>query len=285
MPDTIIAPETSAFPRNRSPEIDKLAAALAKAQGGMENAKRDAENPGFKRDGKIAKYADLASVWEAIREPLGTNGLSVVQLPATLESAVEIETILLHESGQFIRNVLWMPCQQMTAHTIGSAITYGRRYALMSVVGIAPEDDDGNAASGVGDGHKPGPAGSERAGGDFRPAGPRRGNASSWGAGGKQGAVDEAQRDGLIDDGRPKGTLPSKANANGPETQNAIKRVEWVKKAIEGFASAQTKDELTEWWKSERERLDVIETKMPAEYERLLMAFDAAIERTAQKVA
>lgn len=276
MPDTVMN-ETTAAPvyRNRSAEIDKLATALSKAQAAMEGAKKAAENPGFKREGKNSTYADLASVWDAIREPLGSNGLSVVQLPATLENGVEIETLMLHESGQYIRNILWMPCgQTMTAHTIGSAITYGRRYALMAVTGIAPEDDDGNAAAGIDREHIPGVAGGAP---HFRPDGPRRfqgnGPTSDW--------VGDAKRDGIVDETRTKGTLPGKA---ATPAASAIKRVEWCKNAIEGFKAAQTKDELLGWWKTETERLGVIEEAMPAEYERLLAAYDAAIERTVARV-
>lgn len=263
--------------RNRSSEITKLATALCKAQAAMGGAKKDSENPHFKN-----AYADLASVWEAVRKPLTENGLAVVQFPRTNGNGIEIETTLLHTSGEFMCDVLWVPCSKNDAQGLGSAITYGRRYALMAVAGIAPIDDDGNAAVAS---HKPGAPGTAGGGGDFRPAGPRRmpptpsgGPTNDW--------VGDAQRDGIVDETRPKGVLPAKTpNANGPAAASAIKRVEWVKKAIEGFKSAQTKDELQGWWKAETERLEVIETAMPAEYERLLQAFDAAIERTAVRAA
>lgn len=275
MPD-IVMNETPEIYRNRSTEITNLAAALCKAQGSMAGAKKDSENPHFRN-----AYADLASVWEAIRKPLTENGLSVVQFPCTKGNGVEIETILLHVSGEYVSNVLWVPCSKNDAQGLGSAITYGRRYALMAVTGIAPVDDDGNDATGS---HKPGVPGSAGGGTDFRPPGPRRmpptGTTNDW--------VGDAERDGIVDTTRQKGTLPPKYaaraqanNANAPEAQNAVKRVEWVKKAIDGFSAAQTKDELQEWWKSETERLSVIETAMPLEYERLLSAYDQAIERTA----
>lgn len=270
MPDTVMTDAAPLY-RNRSSEIAKLAAALCKAQGQMEGAKKDSENPHFKN-----AYADLASVWDAVRKPLTDNGLSVIQFPRTNGNGVEIETTLLHTSGEFMCDVLWVPCSKNDAQGLGSAITYGRRYALMAVAGIAPVDDDGNAAVAS---HKPGVPGSAGGGTDFRPPGPRRmpagGTTSNW--------VGDAERDGIVDNTRAKGTLPAKANANGPETQNAVKRVEWVKKAIEGFKAAATKDELQEWWKAETDRLGVIESAMPAEYERLLAAYDAAIERTAQR--
>jgi hypothetical protein len=210
MPDTVMseAPVSAPLPASRSPEIEKLAIALAKAQGMMEAAKRSAENPGFKREGKNSTYADLSSVWDAIREPLASNGLSVVQLPTTLQNGVEIETMLLHESGQYIRNILWMPCgQTMTVHTIGSAITYGRRYSLMAVTGVAPEEDDGNSAAGV-DGHKPGLPGSAGGGTQFRPE--RR-------AAVPRNFVEASRQDGTLDETRKKGELPGKAT-NGKIT-------------------------------------------------------------------
>lgn len=127
---------------NRSEQINELAAALSKAQGAMENAAKAKVNPHFK-----SKYADLSSVWDAIREPLSKNGLSVLQLPEMDEAGnVRINTILMHASGQFIEASYALPPMQNTAQGLGSAITYMKRYAL-SGVGVAPEDDDGNAAT------------------------------------------------------------------------------------------------------------------------------------------
>ena len=123
-------------------EIGKLAEALAMAQGMMENASKSSANPFFK-----SKYADLAEVWNTIREPLSKNGLSVVQAPVGIDGrSVKILTMLLHKSGQYIRTVTTIPCAKSDAQGIGSALTYGRRYALSALVGIAQEDDDGNAA-------------------------------------------------------------------------------------------------------------------------------------------
>lgn len=130
-----------------SAELDKLAVALSKAQGAMETASKDSKNPHFN-----SKYADLANVWEACRTVLSENGLSVVQMPAAEGNKVTVTTLLLHTSGQWIRSKLTMVTEKSTPQGIGSCITYARRYALSSVVGIAPEDDDGNAASGAGGG-------------------------------------------------------------------------------------------------------------------------------------
>lgn len=125
-----------------SENLTELAVAMAKMQGELEVAKKDNVNPHFK-----SKYADLKSCWDACREPLSNNGLSVIQLPQADGMEVIVETLLLHSSGQFIKSALRMTAAKNTPQAIGSAITYARRYALMSVLGIAGDDDDGNESS------------------------------------------------------------------------------------------------------------------------------------------
>jgi len=131
--------------KTTSSSLVELATALAKAQGEIESAKKDSTNPHFK-----SKYADLASVWDAIRGPLSKNGLSVVQMPTAYGSEVCVTTLLLHASGQWIKSTLTMLVgDKATPQAVGSAITYAKRYSLTSMTGVAPdEDDDGNAASG-----------------------------------------------------------------------------------------------------------------------------------------
>lgn len=127
----------------QSPTIDKLSAALAKAQGEITTAKEDSQNPHFK-----SSYADLASVWEACRIALSKNGVSVTQVPVTDENGTWLVTQLMH-AGEFIRGRFKIAPSKNDAHGIGSAITYMRRYSLAAMVGVAPdEDDDGNAAVG-----------------------------------------------------------------------------------------------------------------------------------------
>lgn len=126
---------------NMSDDINDLATALSKAQGEILDAAKGADNPYFK-----SKYADLAAVRGVIREPLAKHGLSLVQLPKTVDGGVEVETMLIHASGQFIKSCLFMPAAKGDAHGIGSAITYARRYSIMSILALATEDDDGNAA-------------------------------------------------------------------------------------------------------------------------------------------
>lgn len=125
----------------QSETIAELATALAKAQGQIEDATKDGLNPAFR-----SKYADLAAVRAVIREPLAVNDLSIMQFPRTRQGTVEVETMLVHKSGEFVSETLEIPVGKFDAHGIGSGITYGRRYGLMSVLCLAAVDDDGNAA-------------------------------------------------------------------------------------------------------------------------------------------
>lgn len=125
-----------------SGELNHLAEALAKAQGEMENAIKGNTNPHFK-----SKYADLGSIWDAIRGPLSKHGLSVIQLPDMDDGGViRVSTMLVHSSGQFIEASYALPAMKNDAQGYGSAITYMKRYALTGM-GVAPEDDDGNGAA------------------------------------------------------------------------------------------------------------------------------------------
>ena len=128
---------------NKSESLAKLAEALAKAQGAIENAKKDSENPFFK-----SRYADLASIWDVCRKPLSDNGLSIIQIPEFIEGKIRLTTVIAHASGEWISGDLDMIPVKAEPQGIGSCITYARRYALSSFAGVATEDDDGNAASG-----------------------------------------------------------------------------------------------------------------------------------------
>lgn len=126
-----------------SDNIKELATAFSKAQAAVEGATKDSNNPHFK-----TKYADLGAVWAACRDALTSNGLSVVQFPGELiENRMTMTTMLMHSSGQWMRETLSIPLSKVDAQGYGSATTYARRYALAAVVGVCPEDDDGNAAS------------------------------------------------------------------------------------------------------------------------------------------
>ena len=138
-----------------SEEIDKIAAALVKFQGEVESPKKSVENDAFKKGGKALKYADLDAIIKTVTPALAKNGLSQHQFTDTdIENkAVKITTMILHESGQyFFGDTLVLPAEsfgKFNAQTVGSAITYGRRYSLSAILGIASEnDDDANGISG-----------------------------------------------------------------------------------------------------------------------------------------
>lgn len=127
----------------KSEQVNELAAALAKAQGQLEGAKKSSSNPFFK-----SKYADLAECWNTCREALTANEISVIQMPEEINEngRLNITTMLVHSSGQYISSTLTMTVTKLDPQAIGSAITYGRRYALAAMVGLAQEDDDGEKA-------------------------------------------------------------------------------------------------------------------------------------------
>lgn len=135
----------------KSENINELAAALAKAQSEIRNAELDRANPFFK-----SRYSTLAAVWEACREPLTKNGLSVVQGVERGESGPFVSTMLLHSSGQFISSECPLIMGKMDMQSLGSAISYAQRYALKAAVGVCSsednEDDDGNKAKSEGHG-------------------------------------------------------------------------------------------------------------------------------------
>ncbi len=127
----------------RSEQIEALSKALSVAQSQIEPPKRtETANAGKYQ----YSYSDLAGVWEAIRKPLAENGLAVMQFPKTFQDMVTVETLLSHESGQWVMNSLTMSLSRPDPQAVGSAITYARRYSLMALVGVAPEDDDAAAA-------------------------------------------------------------------------------------------------------------------------------------------
>lgn len=124
----------------KSDSIKSLAAALSVFHSQMKPVKRDATNPFFK-----SKYADLASILEAIKQPLLENELSYVQFPV---GDGGLTTILMHSSGEYIEETFFMRPVGTKPQDLGSALTYARRYALGAVLGIATEsDDDGATAS------------------------------------------------------------------------------------------------------------------------------------------
>lgn len=127
----------------QSSDIGKLAEALSKCQGDLKNAAKSTANPFYK-----SKYADLAECWDTIRPALSKHGLCVVQTHVGNDpNVVTLQTQLIHSSGQWIRGTLTMKPAKNDPQGIGSATTYARRYGLAAIVGLAQEDDDGNAAT------------------------------------------------------------------------------------------------------------------------------------------
>lgn len=119
-----------------------LAAAFVKAQKAFAPALKTSTNPAFK-----SKYADLASCISAVIDALNANGLGLVQIPNHADGVVSVETVLIHESGEERSfGSFAIPVTKQDAHGTMSALTYCRRGSLMAAMGIAPEDDDGNAS-------------------------------------------------------------------------------------------------------------------------------------------
>lgn len=129
-----------------SETVTDLFKALHQAQGQLAGVKRDSVNPHFKN-----RYASLENVIEAAKGPLQANGLAFTQAPGRLiDGAVEVTTMLMHTSGQWMRSTLHVPLAKTDPQGVGSAITYGSRYSLMAALGLPPVDDDAEAALGRG---------------------------------------------------------------------------------------------------------------------------------------
>ena len=140
--EDILSPEWISIDDWKSSKIDKLAGSLAKAQSEMGGVAKGKVNPFYK-----SSYADINSCIEACMPALNKHGLSISQGNRFCNtSGYYITTTLLHESGQWLRSEIRMPLtNKKDAQEIGSACTYGRRYGLTSMVGLAQVDDDGNA--------------------------------------------------------------------------------------------------------------------------------------------
>jgi len=127
---------------NRSESIAKISAALVKSQAEMSNAKKGSNNPFFK-----SKYADINSIREAALPVLNSHGITVIQPTCVVDGINYVETILLHESGEYISSLTQIVVDKVTdAQKHGSGLSYARRYALQSIVCLGAEDDDANAA-------------------------------------------------------------------------------------------------------------------------------------------
>jgi hypothetical protein len=128
----------------QSASVSKLFAALVAAQAEMRNPPKDSVNPHFK-----SRFADLATVLDTVKPVLAKHKLGVVQLPTEVEGVgPAMSTMLIHESGEFVRSTIGLRPGKQDPQGIGAALTYARRYGLQAVLGItADDDDDGNHSS------------------------------------------------------------------------------------------------------------------------------------------
>ena len=125
--------------------MKNIAAALVRAQRGFAPALKTSTNPHFR-----SKYVDLAGCIEAVVDALNAAGIALIQRTSEDSTGVTVETVFVHESGEMLEcGKLHVPASKQDPQGYGSALTYARRYSLMAAAGIAPEDDDGNAASKV----------------------------------------------------------------------------------------------------------------------------------------
>lgn len=123
--------------------MNKIAPAFVAAKRSFGPALKDKTNPAFR-----SKYADLGACIDAVEDALLANGIAFIQETSQDDTGVTVETVFLHESGETMRcGKLHVPASKQDPQGYGSALTYARRYSLMAACGIAPEDDDGNAAS------------------------------------------------------------------------------------------------------------------------------------------
>jgi hypothetical protein len=123
--------------------MKNICSALVRAQRGFAPALKTSTNPHFR-----SKYVDLAGCIEAVVDALNAAGIALIQRTSEDSTGVTVETVFVHESGEMMEcGKLHVPASKQDAQGYGSALTYARRYSLMAAAGIAPEDDDGNAAS------------------------------------------------------------------------------------------------------------------------------------------
>ena len=123
--------------------MQKIAQSFVKAQKAFGPALKSSTNPHFR-----TKYADLSACVEAVIDALNDNGIALIQHTHDCDNGVSVETIFMHESGEMLSTGrLHVPAAKQDPQGYGSALTYARRYSLMAACGIAPEDDDANAAS------------------------------------------------------------------------------------------------------------------------------------------
>lgn len=123
--------------------MKQIASALVKAQRAFGPALKTSTNPHFR-----SRYADLSACVEAVIDALNENGIYLLQKNYDCNDGIMCETVFVHESGEMLEcGIVHFPAVKQDPQGYASALTYARRYSLMSACGIAPEDDDGNAGS------------------------------------------------------------------------------------------------------------------------------------------
>jgi hypothetical protein len=127
-----------------SEKTDMIAPALIKAHEEMAPVHTDTENAFLK-----TKYASLAGVIKTITPAFRANGMTLLQGIDRVEGGAVVTTRVIHESSQFFEMSCPVPMGKMDGHALGSGVSYARRYSLLAFAGVAPEDDDGNAASNI----------------------------------------------------------------------------------------------------------------------------------------
>lgn len=212
-----------------SPGTAALDAQLAKAQGAFKAAIKDKVNPHFR-----SKYADLASVWEACREALSANGVSVTQWPIHSDDGRMHLITRLAAGGEWMKAHFSIPVSKQDAHGYGSAITYLKRFALAAALGIASDDDDdGNAAVAKG-----------------------------------ATATDpiQAAREEIEAERGP--------SQNQYRADRAAKAAKWTDAALATVGKLPTEKAIGDWWDANESALTKLETEHPALHERLVTAID-----------
>jgi hypothetical protein len=267
-------------------QIANLAKALAAAQAAFPPIPKDKQVTVTSDRGSYKfKYATLDAIRSAVMPSLAEQGLALTQRMVTADSGYAMETMLLHSSGEWLRNLTPMFISGRrtkegrelppTNQDLGSAQTFARRYGLTAILCVtADEDDDANTADGNHvESHERVPyrapanaTGTAAGGTDFRPPGPRQSSAN-----GRRMAADEPQ---LAAD-RPKGaaTGGKKAPDRTEKTQT------WVDNAIQTLnLSAQGSDSIKTFWTSNEAQITWIEANFPEQYERVHTAYENALE-------
>lgn len=231
---------------NTSETISDLAAALAKAQGAFENPSKDREVKvyGETKNGKpfeyTFRYATFTAVVDAVRKPLAENGLSFVQITGADEHGFLITTRLMHASGQFMEFNTPVFVNGSGAQAFGSGVTYAKRYALSTMLGItADEDDDANTAEGNQvDMRSPTPS--------APPSRPAQARQSS--------------------------PPPSKQAISPDAIMEAVET--YTTQSIEAIGKMRHQEELTAWWRNNQKRLESMQVKYPKLYDRIVAPYE-----------